>query len=299
MSGPGRLFFPDRNGPGPLPLTAGLRLFYRVKIIVTGGGGFIGRTLVRRFREFGHTVQVVDLRAPLPEARAPVAAVVHCAWAGVDAAHRSDADLQAYSFGLFLRMLNLADVLQAPCIVSFGSQAELYQDSAYAAAKRACRGTLQRFGEQHAIRTQWLRLFSVYGPEEGAQWFIPSTIRKLLAHEPMDFTPGRQRLDYLHVADVAGAVEAALTLPHSGEWNVNSGTPRTLRSVVETLVKLTGSRSELHWGALPYRPGQVMDIRENSREFQRATGWRPLVQWEDGLRTVVRAVRQQMKKELV
>jgi nucleoside-diphosphate-sugar epimerase len=72
---------------------------------------------------------------------------------------------------------------------------------------------------------------------------------------------------------------------HGGRFvnfEIGSGNPAPVRELVELIHTLTGSRSRLLFGALPYRPAEPMLTRADTSAL-RALGWRPLVQLAEGL----------------
>jgi nucleoside-diphosphate-sugar epimerase len=303
-----------------------------MKILITGGTGFIGSHIVRAVAAAGHEVlalkretsslarcsdfpkQVTWLDHGAPDwtqraiAEKPEV-IIHSAWAGVTAAERADWKLQAANLALFTDLLHIAAAGPGHFkqFIALGSQAEYgpihgrvnethpcLPDTAYGATKLACLALLDGFARSRQIGHVWLRLFSIYGPEEGPQWFIPNLIRQMKLGQSPQLSGCEQRYDYLHVHDLAAAVLAVLRHPGtSGVFNLSSNTSLPLKQVLQRIKEYTGCRAEPAFGALPYRPGQSMHMEGDSTRFNESFAFKPQINLDEGLRKLVEETRNQ------
>ena len=98
--------------------------------------------------------------------------------------------------------------------------------------------------------------------------------------------------DYVHVADVASGIVATLDSGEPGEiYNVGTGVGRSNLDVLEELEPLArASGYELQVATLPPRtfdvPANVLD----SRKLAAATGWKPAIDFPQGLERAWRSV---------
>ena len=299
----------------------------KMKILVTGGTGFIGSHIVRTAVSAGHEVialrreksnlsrcgdfekQVTWLNQDTPDwsqrtiAEKP-AVIIHSAWTGVSAAERADWKLQATNLALFTDLLHIAGTVSLRQFVAFGSQAEYgpingrvdetqpcHPDTAYGATKLAALTLLEGFARQNKMAYVWLRLFSIYGPGEGDQWLISSLIRQMKLGLSPQLSGCEQRYDYLHVQDLAEALLAVLRQPQkSGVFNLSSNASLPLKQVVQLIKKFTGRRVESAFGALPYRLGQSMHMEGDSTRFKHAFAFQPKISIAEGLRKLVEEI---------
>lgn len=275
-----------------------------MKILVTGASGFIGAAVASRLEAAGHEVVAVNLRDwryLKLDLSGGCDAVVHCAWAGVTARDRDNAELQRENVLMFRWLLEQMMGRLPEVFITFGSQAEIYhQGSAYAKAKQECLGLLQEFFPNHSplkMRWLWLQLFTIYGEGQSADWLIPSATEKLVRNETMPMTPGEQELDFLHVRDVAGAVLAGINSGAHGIYEVGSGHAVRLKDMIAVLRALVGSCSKLDFGALQYRSDQIMRACANPNEFNADTGWNTTVELNDGLNGVVSKIRRNLEEQ--
>lgn len=94
--------------------------------------------------------------------------------------------------------------------------------------------------------------------------------------------------DYIHVADIASGIMAALEYGAPGSaYNIGSGTGRSNLDVLKTLQPLANrSGFRVRTRILPARsfdvPANVLD----SRKLEMVSGWRPKVAFDDGIGSV-------------
>jgi dTDP-glucose 4,6-dehydratase len=143
---------------------------------------------------------------------------------------------------------------------------------------------------QQGVDTCIVRIFNTYGtrmrPYDGRA--IPTFIRQAHANDPITvFGDGSQTRSFCFVEDL---VRGLLLLARSGEHlPVNIGNPQelTLLELAETVIRVTGSKSEIVFEALP-----VDDPQVRQPDITRATqllGWEPKVSLEEGLRRMLEA----------
>ncbi|ALS66398.2 NAD-dependent epimerase/dehydratase family protein [Pandoraea apista] len=142
------------------------------------------------------------------------------------------------------------------------------------------------------------RLEHVYGTGDDARKFFPMILRELLGNVPqIDLTACNQKRDFVFVEDVVRAYIAiarnTAALPSYVEVGVGTSISTSLRSVVERLHSLSKSTSELRFGALKHRPGEIMNSHADI-SFLSSLGWSPEVQLDEGL---CRLVAEQMREE--
>lgn len=303
-----------------------------MKILLTGGTGFLGAHLVRRLaredvrvgllaRPGGNRQRIAPLPAnaeilegdlqTLPVAKiktfAPEA-VVHAAWHGVTNQHRNDASQISQNLNPTIALQQLAQELGARVFVGLGSQAEygplnkkisetdLTEPSTlYGASKLAACHLTRQLCAQANIRWAWLRVFSTYGPMEDPSWMIPYLIRALLSGETPKLTACEQKWDYLYGPDAADAIWSVLQADSArGIFNLGSGQAEPLLKVVETLRNAINPKLSLGIGEVPYRPDQVMHLEADISRLTGATGWRPATSLDQGIRQTVAWHRNQM-----
>ena len=117
---------------------------------------------------------------------------------------------------------------------------------------------------------------------------IPTFLRQALAGEPLTvFGDGSQTRSFCYVDDL---IRGIVLLAKSGEHlPVNIGNPQelSLLELAQTVVRVTGSKSEIVFEALPVDDPQVR--QPDITRARQLLGWEPQVDLEDGLRRVLQA----------
>jgi dTDP-glucose 4,6-dehydratase len=158
----------------------------------------------------------------------------------------------------------------------------------YDEAKRYAEALTMAYHRQQGVDTAIVRIFNTYGarmrPYDGRA--IPTFLRQALSDRPITvFGDGRQTRSFCYVDDL---VRGIVALGESGLHDpVNIGNPDefTLLELAETVIDVTGSRSEVVYEALPTDDPKVRqpDI-SRAREL---LGWEPKVVLREGLERTI------------
>jgi dTDP-glucose 4,6-dehydratase len=297
-----------------------------MRVLVTGGAGFIGSHFVKRLERAGDTIVVLDKftysgnRANLVGCAAGVvegdicdAEAVAAAAAGCDAivnfAAESHVDRSILGATEFIQ----TDVLGSYALASFARDAgirlvqvstdEVYGDlegggsskegdplrpsNPYSASKAG--GDLQVLAHvrTHGLDACVTRGSNTYGPNQYPEKVIPLFVTNALDGEPLPlYGDGRQVRDWLHVDDHCAGIELALREGRSGEI-YNVGASHELENR-----ELTQRILELT-GADAALVRHVEDRLGHDRRYSldttklRGLGWEPLVGFDDGLAATV------------
>ncbi|MDX3641292.1 NAD-dependent epimerase/dehydratase family protein [Streptomyces sp. MB09-02B] len=141
-----------------------------------------------------------------------------------------------------------------------------------------------------------LRYHNVYGPRmprDTPYAGVASFFRSALAHgrAPRVFEDGRQRRDFVHVRDVAGAnvmaLEADVRAGTLTAYNTGSGEPHTVGEMAAALADAYGGPEPVVTGE--YRLGDVRHITADSSRLRSELGWKPEVGFTEGMREFARA----------
>jgi dTDP-glucose 4,6-dehydratase len=161
----------------------------------------------------------------------------------------------------------------------------------YDEAKRYAEALTMAYHRQQGVDTCVARIFNTYGPRmrphDGRA--IPTFLRQALENKPLTvFGDGSQTRSFCFVDDL---IRGLYLLATSGEHlPVNLGNPAemSLLELAETVVRVTGSESEIVFEALP-----VDDPHVRQPDITRASqvlGWEPQVKLEDGLRRTIESL---------
>jgi dTDP-glucose 4,6-dehydratase len=158
----------------------------------------------------------------------------------------------------------------------------------YDEAKRYSEAMAMAYHTQQGVDTTIARIFNTYGPRmrpsDGRA--VPTFVRQALEGKPLTvFGDGTQTRSFCYVDDL---IRGLVALAESGEHlPVNLGNPAefTLNELAEVVLRITGSKSELVYEALPVDDPQVR--QPDITRARQLLGWEPEIQLEEGLRRML------------
>ncbi|MBI4094206.1 MAG: GDP-mannose 4,6-dehydratase [Candidatus Liptonbacteria bacterium] len=174
----------------------------------------------------------------------------------------------------------------------------LVPQSPYAAAKAGADRLVQAYYITYKIPAVIVRPFNIYGPRQHLEKLIPRFVTSCLLGEPLTVHgTGESSRDFTYVKDLARALEAILLAPKEkveGEiFNVGQGKHYMIRSIAEMVIDEMNSEHKEKISYSPYalnigdRPGQVFRHTADAGKIDRTLGWRPQVDFKDGIKKVV------------
>jgi dTDP-glucose 4,6-dehydratase len=183
------------------------------------------------------------------------------------------------------------DPLQHPQRESYwGNVNPIGPRGVYDEAKRYGEAMTMAYHKQQGVDTCIARIFNTYGPKmrpnDGRA--IPTFVRQAIEDQPLTvFGDGSQTRSFCYVDDL---IRGLVALTESGEhMPVNIGNPGefTLLELAELVLRLSGSKSEIVYEALPEDDPQQR--RPDITRAKELLGWEPTISLEDGLRRVLAA----------
>lgn len=230
----------------------------------------------------------------------------HIAWGNTGERRNASTCLQSQNITYALEAVKAAAKLGCQRFIGAGSQAEygptelerISPDSPvnpctpYGVSKLAAGKLAGLLCRELGMECIWPRIFSVYGIYEKETTMIASSLRKMLAGEPTDFTPAEQIWDYLYSRD---AGRAYYLIGEKGKadsvYCVGSGSARPLKDYILQMAELTGAK-EVRIGSRPYPEHAVMRLCADTDSLYEDTGFVPEYDFEKGIRETISWLKQ-------
>ncbi|GAK03721.1 UDP-glucose 4-epimerase [Geomicrobium sp. JCM 19037] len=295
-----------------------------MKVLITGGAGFIGSHIVEQLVENHHEVVIVDY-AILTEPKnkqvrvyrknvcsnlhmifkeeQPDVVIHHAAQVSVSKSMQQPLVDGKQNILATINVLKMCVTYGVKKVI-FASSAAVYgsgnsvlvqetdptnPQSFYGLSKLQAEAYIRFFAEQYGLNYTIFRYANVYGPGQsihGEAGVVAQFIHKLKTGEALHiYGDGSQTRDFVFVKDVARANVEALTNGNNVTMNIGSGRELSILSLMETI---------RHFGCssmIPVfkeaRQGDILRSSLNSDRAYERLGWQPMYAIEEGLKETI------------
>ena len=280
-----------------------------MRVLITGGAGFVGRHLFALAADRGAKVVAPDreeldlldagaTRAALADA-APDAVFHLAALASVAESWREPGETFDNNTHATLNLLEAVRTEAPEAVVLVAGSGEEYgpvpeerlplteaeplrPQNPYAVSKAAADLVAGFYADAHGLRVVRTRAFNHAGPGQSDAYVIAAFAKQIadaeragqaeLLLETGNLEPRR---DFTDVRDVVRAYWLAVERGEPGIFNVCSGVSVPVADILARLAALTELRVEQRTDPSRLRKHEVMDIRGSHERLTAATGWRP------------------------
>lgn len=297
------------------------------RVLVTGGLGFVGSSVVQHLAGAGFDVAVFDDRSrgsterldgasaslihgdirDLESVRACITGQTYDAVVHLAAMHFIPDCNRDPQGCIVTNVVGTENVLAACLEANIGRVIAASSMAVYPIRDEACAeddpiGPYDVYGETKATNEMQLqrwcrasgatgiavRLSNAYGPRETNPHVIPEIFEQVAAGARVlalgNTAPQR---DYIHVDDIARALEALLRAPLEPSfdvYNLGSGEERSVDEILAELGAILGYELTSRADPDRFRPVERMHLLPAIDKITAATGWHPTTGFSDGLR---------------
>ena len=205
-------------------------------------------------------------------------------------------------------LLNLTEILSRKNLKKFvqiGSSDEYGDDliykneikkenpiSPYSFSKTASSYFLQMLKNSENFPAIVLRLFLVYGPEQDENRFIPYLIKSCINNNNVNLTECNQVRDFAFIDDIVNGILLATfsseKLDENIVFNLASGSPIKLKELAILIQKKIGG-GNLIFGSKPYRNNESMHLVADINKFKSKFNWSPEIDIEVGIDLAIKS----------
>jgi len=285
------------------------------RLLVTGGRGRLASLIADHFRAPKHAVELYSRDGgpgfhPLDELAQPSAlaqadTVMHLAWSTLPAtSEQNPGSEQKQDLPLLEKLLQACATLPAekrPHFIFFSSGGAVYGNApgrpsvetdprqpigSYGRAKLAAEQLIDQAAARHNLPCTILRISNPYGypvPAGRVQGVIPHAVRCAVEGRPLTlWGDGHARKDFIYYTDFLSALGEVVARRLTGTFNLSSGESHSVHEIIALVEKHTGKK--ITTTTTPAPAWDVQDSRLDSRRLSGATGWRPQVPLDEGIR---------------
>lgn len=283
------------------------------RILITGSTGFIGKHLIETLSKDGQAIAVLSRKTGVHaqgiaefktdgsyasiekaiQAFKPTK-VIHLATLYL-AQHRPE-DLDALTEGNFSFGLKLLEAMSRNGVTDLINTGTMFQHfenepyspiNLYAAMKQSFEDLVRHYVGSCGMKAIHLKISDSYGSNDTRVKVYGFLKRATETGERVEFSPGEQLVDPVHVDDVVRAYQIAiaqfktLTAKEAeASFRISSGAPVSLKTLASLFETASGKKLNIAWGAKPYRDREV---RKPYARFEWLPGWKPEISLKQGI----------------
>lgn len=287
---------------------------HKTSVLITGGGGFIGRHLTTILQEKGYSVAILDRHTKnvlknvdVFEGDVQDEKVVNRAMKGMDYVYHL-----AGLLGTEELLFNTIEATKVNVIGSLTVMEAAVKNktklllvskpnpwlNTYSITKETSEKFCMMYRKEFGLQAAIVKWFSVYGPGQkhyGVQKAVPTFIVNAFRGKPLPvFDTGKQTADFIYTSDAIRATIMVAEAPEAEGKIVEIGTGEETRIIdlAKMIIRMTGSKSKIEY--LPMRKGEdkgahvVADVRL----LKKLTKFKPEIDLETGMKETVESYRE-------
>lgn len=292
-----------------------------MRILITGGNGFLGSNLIDTFLKLNYELLVIsknsnNLKDVLDQIKFIKSQsedynfcekeilefnpeiVMHLAWYGGNSYHYINEINQIYKN--IYPSLSLLEICSKqnlkPKFIGFGSFTEYgdiikkgeeiqheYPNNFYGLSKNMYKSISKMFCEQKNMEWVWIRPCYIYGSKDAENRLIPTIIKKKLLGQEILLDSCNKVIDYLHVEDFCSAILQIINKKSTGIFNICSGKEYILKDIINFIDQQIKSDSKITYDPKLDRVLSPNYICGSNTRLIQETDWIDTVSIEEGL----------------
>ena len=196
-------------------------------------------------------------------------------------------------------LLDAIKKLNIELFVNTGTFAEYFSNTEeldpayfYSATKTAGRYIIKYYSKTYNFKYINVIPYSIYGPNDQRRKLIHILLESFNGDNAINTTEGNQILDFIYIDDVVDAylkiIDRFDLVCNEQNLIVGTGVGLSIKELVANLEEITGKRTNINWGAIPYRKRDIMYAVANIEETKTLLNWKPNYSIKEGLYKMLR-----------
>lgn len=257
------------------------------KVLLTGGGGFIGKHAIVPLVEKNYEIlppnsqelNLLDKEQTISYIKFHKPShLLHLAWDVTPSKYLHNPNNYDW-LNSSKELLNAFRENGGERVVVAGSQFECFYDYPYPDAKKKLLEFLQKSDFNYA----WGRIYYLYGENEHPNRLVAAVINALLKKEEVKCTLGEQVRDFMYVKDVAKAFVELLDSKVTGVVDIGTGDGIKIKDLIYKIAQKLNGEDLIKLGALNYSENEIMYTVADASKLQNEVGFSPAFTLDEGL----------------
>ena len=294
-----------------------------MKIIITGGSGFIGSNIATQLKK-EHDVTIFDLKKKIPDIdfiegdvtdlESVKRSITNCdlvihlaATLGVVNVEQHPVQTLDTNLGGTKNVLEACRTNNIKKII-FSSSSEVYGEpvrvpiketdnaipiTTYGTSKFVAEEYIKAYSKNYGIQYTIFRLFNVYGLMQATDWVLPEFVDRAISNQPIIVhNDGSQIRAFCYVSDVAEAFQTALETANGEIINIgNNNEPISIKELAEKIIDLTNSKSKIKFVSFGESKRNRTEIMKRIPDIEKAKkilNYSPKISLDEGIQKVVK-----------
>src|SRR3989344_1276281 len=284
-----------------------------MKILLTGGTGFIGSNLIKKLLNRNNTLILIKRSSSdIWRIKEYINDIIYydvdmmSDFSGIfkknPISEQDIEDMNNTNINFPAKLLNCAVRYEVKNVINTGtffeydrSQGVITEESKivplnyYTITKIAFETILKYYTNVHNLRSATLKLFSSYGEKDNDK-VIPLMIDSLLHNRILLLGNGKQHLSFTYIEDVVKAYMQAISFLESDKYkhyevfNICDPKSYSIIDVLHRLIKISSRDGKsIQLGARSFSEREIENVYANCNKAQRILGWKPKTPLQEGL----------------
>lgn len=285
-----------------------------MRILVTGGNGYLGTRVVKSIVESGNTAVLLIKKGTKTEMfsdlhnievyatslediekalKTGIDCVLHLA---TSYGRKGESSREILEANLIFPLQLLEVAIKNNVKYFFNMDTAIHKlINQYTVSKKQFRDWGQYYGSQEKIRFINMKSEHFYGPFDSDIKFIANMLNKLRKNEPyIETTLGEQKRAFIYIDDIVEAIMCIINYEIQKEqlefveYQIGPDDNIKIKDALNIMKKLTKSKSEIKFGAIAYRKNEEMESKCDNKKLKQI-GWKQnVLTFEEGIEKILK-----------